>query len=86
MRARGYRQIVREAILSISCSGTLIVFQTLPASARIVAYVIDAIHWPEVLGAIADVNTVFVAVRSACIAEEVAVRLRKLLFACDQEN
>lgn len=78
--------MVQDAILSISCSGALIVFQTLPASARTVAYVIDAIHWPEVLGVIADVNTVFVALRSGSEAEEVVRRLRKLLFASSQKR
>jgi arginine repressor len=81
-----YCRIVRDVILSISCSGTLIVFQTLPASARVVAHVLDAIHWPEVLGAVADANTVLVAVRPESITEEVAARLRKLLFVFDQDS
>jgi len=50
-----------DAIIGIRASGLLAIVRTLPGAAQAVAYGIDYIKWPEVLGTIAGDDTIFVA-------------------------
>ena len=51
-----------DSILSIRISENLVVIRTLPGTAQAVAYGIDYMKWPEVLGTVAGDDTIFVAV------------------------
>ena len=52
----------QDSILSIGISENLVVIRTLPGTAQAVAYGIDYMKWPEVLGTVAGDDTIFVAV------------------------
>ena len=52
----------QDSILSINASENLVVIRTLPGTAQAVAYGIDYMKWPEVLGTVAGDDTIFVAV------------------------
>ena len=52
----------QDSILSINVSENLVVIRTLPGTAQAVAYGIDYMKWPEVLGTVAGDDTIFVAV------------------------
>ncbi|MGL5206188.1 MAG: arginine repressor [Acidaminococcaceae bacterium] len=54
----------QDSILSIAISENLVVIRTLPGTAQAVAYGIDYMKWPEVLGTVAGDDTIFVAVDS----------------------
>ena len=54
----------QDSILSIGVSENLVVIRTLPGTAQAVAYGIDYMKWPEVLGTVAGDDTIFVAVDS----------------------
>ncbi|MCD8199262.1 MAG: arginine repressor [Phascolarctobacterium sp.] len=51
----------RNSILSIKASESLVIVHTLPGAGQAVAYAIDYMKWPEILGTIAGDDTVFVA-------------------------
>ena len=60
----------QDSIISIRVSQCLVVIRTLPGTAQAVAYAVDYMKWPEVLGTIAGDDTVFVALENQ---EDVAV-------------
>lgn len=70
----------QDSIISINFSGNIIVFRTLPGTAEAVAYTIDHVNWPEILGAIAGDNTIFVTVKSDDVAELVVAKFQALLL------
>ncbi len=51
----------RNSILSVKASESLVIVHTLPGAGQAVAYAIDYMKWPEILGTIAGDDTVFVA-------------------------
>ena len=54
----------QDSIISIRVSQCLVVIRTLPGTAQAVAYAVDYMKWPEVLGTIAGDDTVFVALEN----------------------
>ncbi|WP_405379290.1 arginine repressor [Phascolarctobacterium sp.] len=50
-----------DSIVSVRHSDTLVVIRTLPGTAQAVAFAVDYMKWPEVLGSIAGDDTVFIA-------------------------
>ncbi len=56
----------------------LVVVRTLSATANGVALLLDAVNWPGIAGTVAGDDTIFVAVRSAQLAQAVAQKLRNL--------
>ena len=51
----------QDSIISVRASQCLVVIRTLPGTAQAVAYAVDYMKWPEILGTIAGDDTVFVA-------------------------
>ncbi len=51
----------QDAVLSVHATEALAIVHTLPGAAQSVAYALDCLKWPEVLGSIAGDDTVFVA-------------------------
>lgn len=54
----------QDSIISVRHSQCLVVIRTLPGTAQAVAYAIDYMKWPEILGTIAGDDTVFVALEN----------------------
>ncbi len=54
----------QDSIVSVRATDALVVIRTLPGTAQAVAYAIDYMKWPEVLGTVAGDDTIFVAVES----------------------
>ena len=51
----------QDSIIGVHASQCLVVIRTLPGTAQAVAYAVDYMKWPEILGTIAGDDTVFVA-------------------------
>ena len=51
----------QDSIIGVRASQWLVVIRTLPGTAQAVAYAVDYMKWPEILGTIAGDDTVFVA-------------------------
>lgn len=54
----------QDSIVSIVPTENLVVIRTLPGTAQAVAYGIDYMKWPEILGTVAGDDTIFVAVNN----------------------
>lgn len=52
----------QDSIVSVKSTDNIVVVRTLPGTAQAVAYAIDYMKWPEILGTIAGDDTVFIAV------------------------
>ncbi len=68
-----------DSVISILSSENLIIIRTLPGTAQSVAYTIDYVRWPEVLGTVAGDDTIFVAVTSRDDVESALAKFRNLL-------
>ena len=49
----------RDSVLTLKFGGNMAVLHTMPSTADAVAYVIDYMKWPEVLGTVAGDDTIF---------------------------
>lgn len=54
----------QDSIVSVRHSDCMAVIRTLPGTAQAVAYAIDYMKWPEILGTIAGDDTVFVVLEN----------------------
>lgn len=63
-----------DSIVSVRSSDSLVVVRTLPGTAQAVAFAVDYMKWPEILGTIAGDDTVFIALADK---EGVATLLRR---------
>lgn len=54
----------QDSIISVRASQCLVIIRTLPGTAQAVAYAVDYMKWPEILGTIAGDDTVFVALEN----------------------
>lgn len=52
----------QESIQSVHVSENIVVVRTMPGTAQAVAYAIDYLKWPEVLGTVAGDDTIFICV------------------------
>ena len=53
----------QDSVLTINSSGNIVVLRTLPGTAQAVAYVLDNIRWPEIIGTVAGDDTIFIVVK-----------------------
>lgn len=53
-----------DSIVSIRSSDCMVVIRTMPGTAQSVAFALDYMKWPEILGTIAGDDTVFVALEN----------------------
>lgn len=72
-------RIFQDSIISINFSGNLVVIKTLPGTAEAVAFLIDYVKWPEIMGTVAGDNTIFVAVKPEDAVKQVIVKFKTLL-------
>lgn len=73
------RRILAESIISADQSENLIVIRAVQGTAANVAYTVDALDWPEVLGTVAGEDTVLVVVKPKAAAPAVLDRIRSLM-------
>jgi transcriptional regulator of arginine metabolism len=69
----------QDSVLSVNCSGNIVVLRTLPGTAQAVAYVLDNIRWPEVIGTVAGDDTIFLVVKPEREAEKVMERFESMM-------
>lgn len=66
----------QDSVISLRQSENLVVMRTLPGTAQAVAYAIDYMKWPEVLGTVAGDDTIFIAVEDRENAKVFIERLK----------
>lgn len=69
----------QDSVVGIDYSLNLIVLRTLPGMAQAVAYAIDSVKWPEILGTVAGDDTICVIVKPPEAVAAVLARFRSLL-------
>lgn len=69
----------QDSVLSVNSSGNIVVLRTLPGTAQAVAYVIDNVRWPDIIGTVAGDDTVFIVVKPAEIIAAVVERFESIL-------
>ena len=66
-------------VLSVNSSGNIIVLRTLPGTAQAVAYVLDNVRWPEIIGTVAGDDTIFLVVKPEKVVEAVKERFESIM-------
>lgn len=69
----------QDSVVSMDVSENLIVLRTMPGTAQAVAYNIDYVRWPEILGTVAGDDTILIVVKSTSLVEKVMDKFRALL-------
>lgn len=69
----------QDSVLSVNSSGNIIVLRTLPGTAQAVAYVLDNIRWPEIIGTVAGDDTIFLVVKPEKAVETVLERFESIM-------
>jgi transcriptional regulator of arginine metabolism len=71
-------RILREVMVDVAFSETLVLVKTLAGGANVVSEAIDHLEWEDVLGTLAGDNTVLIVARSRADAPGIARRLLAL--------
>jgi len=70
---------LRDSVVKLDYAENLVVVHTLPGTAAAVAYIVDYMKWPHVLGTIAGDDTIFVAFADGdgakCFVKRMTARL-----------
>jgi transcriptional regulator of arginine metabolism len=74
----GLRRALGQFVIQTGVSGNMAMLKTTPGNAHSVGVVLDAAHWPEILGTVAGDDTVFVLLRSPRYGNKVLGRIREL--------
>lgn len=61
LTAERLERTFHDSIVSVRTSDSLVVIRSLPGAAQAVAFALDYMKWPEILGTIAGDDTIFVA-------------------------
>ncbi|NMC33001.1 MAG: arginine repressor [Veillonellaceae bacterium] len=69
----------QDSVLSIADSGNIIVLRTLPGTAQAVAYVMDNVRWPEIIGTVAGDDTIFLVIKPETAVALVKERLESIM-------
>jgi transcriptional regulator of arginine metabolism len=69
----------QDAISSVDFSENIIVLRTMPGTAQSVAYNIDYVRWPEVLGTVAGDDTIFIIVKPIDAVPKVIAKFKALM-------
>ncbi|QDR80793.1 arginine repressor [Sporomusa termitida] len=69
----------RDSIVAIDFSQNIVVLRTLPGTAQAVAYTIDYVKWPEIIGTVAGDDTIFVLVKPLEAVPQVIAKFRSLM-------
>jgi transcriptional regulator of arginine metabolism len=69
----------QDSIVTIDHSQNIVVLRTLPGTAQAVAYTIDYVKWPEIIGTVAGDDTIFVLVKPIEAVLQVIEKFRSLM-------
>jgi transcriptional regulator of arginine metabolism len=69
----------QDAVVAIDYSLNLIVLKTMPGTAQAVAYTIDTVKWPEIIGTVAGDDTICVIVKPPEAVANVMARFLSLM-------
>lgn len=69
----------QDAVVGLDHSQNLIVIKTHPGTAQAVAYTVDYVKWPEIIGSVAGDDTIIVVVKPIEDVPAVLARFRALL-------
>lgn len=69
----------QDSIVTIDYSQNIVVLRTMPGTAQAVAYTIDYVKWPEVIGTVAGDDTIFVLVKPIEAVAQVIAKFRSLM-------
>lgn len=58
------RRMLKEMVLAVNYSGSIVVLRTYPGNAQAVASLIDQAGWPEVIGTVAGDDTILLVTKS----------------------
>ncbi len=73
------RRIFAASVLGADASENIIVIRALPGTAANIAYAIDQLTWPEVIGSVAGEDTVLIVVKPKEAAAEVLGRIQNMM-------
>ena len=68
-----------DSIVSVRASDSMVVIRTLPGTAQAVAFAVDYMKWPEILGCIAGDDTIMCVVKTSEQAPGVVQKLGGIL-------
>lgn len=68
-----------DSIVTIDYSQNIVVLRTLPGTAQAVAYTIDYVKWPEIIGTVAGDDTIFVLVKPIEAVPQVIAKFQSLM-------
>lgn len=69
----------QDSLVAIDSSQNIVVLRTLPGTAQAVAYTIDYVKWPEIIGTVAGDDTIFVLVKPMEAVPQVISKFRLLM-------
>lgn len=72
------KQILKNFLLSVDYSGTMIVCKVLPGSAKVVARLLPSVTCPDIIGVVGGNDTIFVTVNSPDNIERVIEAFYKI--------
>jgi transcriptional regulator of arginine metabolism len=72
------RRAFKQFVISTDVSGNIVIIKTSPGNAHSVGVVLDAAHWPEMLGTVAGDDTIFVLLRSGRWGKKMLGRIQEL--------
>jgi transcriptional regulator of arginine metabolism len=69
----------QDSVTSVNSSGNIVVLRTLPGIAQAVAYVLDNIRWPEIIGTVAGDDTIFLVIKPEKAVEKIVERFESIM-------
>lgn len=69
----------QDSVVGINYSQNIIVLKTMPGTAQAVAFTIDYVKWPEIIGTVAGDDTIFVVVKPMEATPAVMAKFQALL-------
>ena len=73
------KRLLRETVVSINDTDSLVVIRTIPGNAHALATVMDNSHWEEVIGTIAGDDTILLVIKPKEAVPAVLERMTTLL-------
>ena len=74
------RQVFRAMVMNVDYSENIVVIKTTPGAAQSTALLVDHAHFPEVIGCVAGDDTILVVVKPVEATEQIARKLRVILY------
>lgn len=69
----------QDSIRTIRCNDCMVVVHTLPGTAQAVAFAVDYVKWPEIIGTIAGDDTVFLAAENRKAVDKIVSRFKEYM-------